>query len=396
MLLKQGNLIIGNGEYFEHTDLRVQNGIITELGPNLPSKNGETVVDLSNHWVLPGLIDAHVHIVMSGEHNPHDIFTKPLPAITIDAVNNARKLLYAGFTTVRDMGARGYIDVAVRDAIAQGKIEGPRMRVSGECIIMTGGHGWFLGGRQADGPNECRKAAREQLFHGANLLKMMATGGGLTREGEPGASQLDKDEMAAIVHEAHKAGKKAAAHCHGLEGIKNAVFAGVDSIEHGSFVDESILEEMAKKGIFLCICMRATSLQVSGKAIPAYMVERAKRILGAQLENCRRAHEMGVKQAFGTDAGTPLNPHGENGKEFAFLVQCRFSEMEAIQSATRSAAELLGMLDRVGTLEVGKFADVLVLKDNPLEDIRVLERPDEEIALILKGGQVIKQSPINQ
>jgi len=392
MLLTKANLIIGNGEYLEHMDLRVQNGVISELGPSLSPKIEETVVDLANHWMLPGLIDTHVHVVMSAQRDPYDLYSKPVSEITIAAVKNARNLLYAGFTTVRDMGACEYVDVAIRNAITQGHIEGPRLKAAGKPLIMTGGHGWFLGGRQADGPDECRKAAREQLFHGADHLKMMATGGGLTKEGEPGLPQLTQEEMTAIVEEAHNAGKKAAAHCHGLQGIRNAVFAGVDSIEHGSFANNSILEEMAKKGVFLCICMRATSLQVSGDAIPAYMMERAKRILGAQLDNCRRAHEMGVKQAFATDAGTPLNPHGENAKEFAFFLQCGFSEMEAIQGATSSAAELLGILDQVGTLEVGKLADILVLNHNPLEDISVLERPEEEINLLLQEGRVIRTS----
>ena len=390
MLLKNGDLIAGNGEYLEHTDLRVEDGLITECDQNLPTRSNETQVDLTNHWVLPGLIDAHVHIVMSSEQDPYGILTKSLPAITIDAVNNARRLLHAGFTTVRDMGARGFIDIAVRNAIAEGKIEGPRMKVSGECIIMTGGHGWFLGGRQADGPSECRKAAREQLFQGADLLKMMATGGGLTREGEPGASQLDEDELASIVHEAHKAGKKAAAHCHGLDGIKNAVRAGVDSVEHGTFADEEILAEMKKQGTYLSICMRATSLQTDNDSLPAYMVDRANQILDFQLDNCRRAHEMGVKQVFSTDAGTPGNCHGDNAKEFPFFIRCGFNEMEAIQLATSKAAELLGIDDTVGTLEVGRFADILVTKHNPLEDIAVLAEHEKEIALLLKEGRVVR------
>ena len=396
MLLKNGNLIVGDGSYLERTDLRICGEKIAERGVNLTPHEKEAVVDLTDRWVLPGLIDAHVHVVLSAGADPYAILSRSDPDLTIDAVNNVRRLLYAGFTTVRDVGARNYIDVAVKKAIEEGTIEGPRMMVAGYCIVMTGGHCWNLGGRQADGPDECRKAAREQLFHGVDLLKMVATGGVVTREGEPGLPELIQEEMTAIVEEAHKAGKKATAHCHALEGIRNAVNAGVDSVEQGSFADRAMLEMMAKRGTYLCMCKHATYQCANTAGLPAYLNERGKRVLEAQLATYRLAHELGVKLAFGTDAGTPFNPHGANGKEFAFQVQCGLSEMEAIETATKNAAELLGMLDRVGTLEVGKFADVLVLKDNPLEDIRVLERPDEEIALILKGGQVIKQSPINQ
>jgi imidazolonepropionase-like amidohydrolase len=389
MLLKNGNLIIGNGECLEGTDLRIESGVISKRAVNLKPHLKEPVIDLSNCWVLPGLIDAHVHIVMSGEMDSSNLPSKSTAEITINAINNASKLLYAGFTTVRDVGAIGYIDVAIRNAIAQGKIEGPRMMVSGKCIIMTGGHGLFLGAREADGPDECRKAAREQLFHSADQLKMMATGGALTESGEPGCSQLDKEEMAVIVKEAHNAGKKAAAHCHGLDGIRNAVEAGVDSVEHGTYADDAILEEMARRGTYLCICMRATSLLLDQVPVPAYMADRARQLMNLQLRNCRRAHEMGVRQAFGTDAGTPANYHGDNAKEFSFFVDCGFSPMEAIQVATSSSAELLGLGDRIGTLEPNKAADLFVVKGNPIEEIEVLTRPKEEILLLLKEGKVV-------
>jgi len=386
MLLKNGNLIVGDGTVLESTDLRVEGELIAEVGRSLVPHGDELVLDLSGRWVLPGLIDAHTHVVMSGGDDPCAALSRSLPEVTIAAANNARRTLHAGFTTVRDMGACGYVDIAIRDAINRGELEGPRMLVAGACITMTGGHAWFLGGRQADGPDECRKAAREQLFRGVDHLKMMASGGVLTKEGEPGLPQLDCKEMMAIVAEAHKAGKKAAAHCHGLDGIRNAVRAGVDSVEHGSFADETVLREMAARGTFLCICMKATSVLASADGIPDYMMQRAKRILDAQLETCRRARRIGVKVAFGTDAGTPRNPHGENGEEFLFFVECGFSEMEAIQAATGWAAELLGVSDRVGLLRPKMLADVLVLRHNPLDDIRVLARPREEIELLLKGG----------
>lgn len=389
MLLQRGNVITGDGQLLERTDLRIQEGHITERGVGLQVLPNEETYELEGKWVLPGLIDAHVHTLMSGGTDPYALVSRSDADLTIDAMRNAKRLLRAGFTTARDLGSRNFIDVDVRDAISQGRIEGSRLRVSGRCIIMTGGHGWFLGSRQADGADDCRKAAREQLFHGVDQLKTMATGGATTKEGEPGRPQLSQIEMAAVVEEAHKAGKKVAAHCHSIEGIRFAVDAGVDSIEHGSFADREILERMAKKGTVLCICMRATSIQANDTTIPAYMTERAKHILDAQLATCQLAHELGVSQVFGTDAGTPFNYHGENAKEFRFFRECGFSPMEALCSAMKSAADLIGLGNCLGTLDIGKIADILVLHTNPLEDIRVLEDPNQEIDLLMKEGQVV-------
>lgn len=392
MLLKNGNLIIGDGNYKEGFDIRISDGRIAEVGRSLDTSKGDTVIDLTGRWVLPGLIDAHVHVALSGTTDPYRILSLSDADVTVEAVNNVKRLLRAGFTTARDVGGRNGINISVKKAIKEERIEGPRLLVAGSFITMTGGHGWRYG-RQADGEIECRKAAREQIFNGADLLKVMATGGvsDVDTGGSPENAQLSEKEIAAVVEEAKKARKRVAAHCHGLDGIRNAVNAGVTSVEHGSFADRKTLELMKERGVYLCICIRATYQEANATGIPPNVASWAQKVLKSQLETLRMAHELGVKVVFGTDAGTPMNPHGENGSEFPFLLRGGLSEMEAIQAATKTASELLGCSEDIGTLEEEKAADIIVVRNNPLDDIRVLKRPHEELQIVIKGGKLVQE-----
>ncbi len=345
------------------------------------------IEDCGGKTIIPGLVDAHVHFCLEPCGDPISQAVKESDAQTaFKAANNAKKTLLAGVTTVRDVGGKNYIDLDLRDAIAKDELPGPRMLAAGRILTMTGGHGWAMS-EEIDGEAEARKASRKQLKKGVNLVKIIATGGVMTEGVEPGSPQLTEAEMRAAIEEAHKAGRKTATHAQGTSGIQNAVRAGIDSIEHGIFLDQKTVDMMVEKDVFLVPTL-AAPYWISEKGreagIPEYAVKKSDAVIEDHVNSFKMAYQGGVKIAMGTDAGTPFNEHGKNTYEIRLMVKHGMSPMEAIKTATHRSAELLGISDEVGSIEPGKQADLLVLAANPLSDIQQVER----IHQVYKNGKV--------
>ncbi|MBW1721486.1 MAG: amidohydrolase family protein [Deltaproteobacteria bacterium] len=392
-----GRIIVGDGRLFERGTVLVEGERITKVteGNTPPIPGDAEIVSLEGRTLMPGFIDCHVHLCLDAGPDPvGSCLTDPLPIIVLKAADAARRTLMAGVTTVRDLGGKAGIDIQIKRAITSGLIQGPRMLVSGQMICMTGGHGWQVG-READGPDEVRKAAREQIKSGADIVKLMATGGVMTEGVEPGSPQLSEEELRAGVQEAHKAGKKTATHAMGTEGILNALRAGIDSIEHGVYLDEEALTIMAERNVpFIPTVSALYNIETKGTeaGIPDFAVEKTLRVKPHHLQSVRMAREAGVSIAMGTDAGTPFNRHGENLGELERLVEYGFSPMEAIEAGTRVAAGVLGLDDILGTIEEGKLADLIVVEGNPLEDVSIL-RQREALVHVIKGGKAAEKSP---
>lgn len=357
---------------------------------------GARAIDLSNATVLPGLIDAHVHLTSEADVHGLRRLTRPTVRAAIDGVGNARDTLMAGFTTVRNLGAPGFADVALRNAINDGGVLGPRMLVSGPTVSMTGGHGdenslpqeyGASGDGVADGPWGLRQRVRTNIRFGADVIKFTGTGGVLSAGTSVGAQQFTEEEMRAIIDEAHLAGRRVAVHAHGAAGIKTAVRAGVDSVEHASLIDDEGIQLARRNNATLVMDIYVSDyILAEGESVGMLEESLAKerQVGAAQRESFRRAHAAGVRIVYGTDAG--VYPHGLNGRQFAYMVRYGMTPMQAIRSATSDAADLLGWGDRVGRIAPGYFADLVAVPGDPLSDIAVLET----IPFVMKGGVVVK------
>lgn len=394
-LFTHARIINGKGREIEDGWVLVEGDTITavDVTETAPPDRPVTEVDISGCTLLPGLIDGHVHLAMDASCDPAGRLASLSEAETaLYTAHHAARTLYAGVTTVRDLGCFHHVGIRVRNAIQEGIIPGPRMLCAGQMICMTGGHGWQIG-LQADGADEVRKAVRLQLRAGANVIKLMATGGICTEGVEPGNAQLTVEEMQAAVDEAHKAGVRTAAHAQGLQGVKNALRAGIDSIEHGMHLDEEAIECMLKQNVFYVPTISAGSHMISRgveAGIPAFMVEKSRAHRERRLESVATAREAGVRIAMGTDAGTPFNAHGENAFELGELVRVGFSPRAALISATGTGAELLGLEQEIGSIAPGRLADLLVLEGDPCKDIHALGRKNL-IRFVYQGGALVAE-----
>jgi imidazolonepropionase-like amidohydrolase len=397
--LRCGKLLdVHTGRLLSDQVVQFEDGRVTKVGPaaSLPSAAGGSSIDLSSVTCLPGLIDVHTHVTADPTDSGYAGLGVSIPRSTVKGVKNARLDLRAGFTTIRNVGADGYSDVAVRDGIDAGEIEGPRMLVSGPPLGITGGHCddnllpfefHHKADGVADGPWAARAKVREVVKYGADLIKICASGGVLSKGDQPGAPQYTLEEIQAIVEEAHKLGRRVAAHAHGTQSIKDAIRAGVDSIEHASLIDDEGIALAKQHGTVLVFDIYNDDyiLQEGLKAgmLPE-SIEKEKKLGRLQRENFRRAHAAGARLAFGTDAG--VYPHGDNARQFAKMVEWGMTPLEAIQAATLTAADIMGLSADVGSLEPGHFADVVAVQGNPLDDVRLLE----SVKFVMRGGAVVR------
>lgn len=382
------------------TTIRISDGNITAVGS--VASPATRIIDLSQHTCLPGLIDMHVHL--TSQSNPRsyiETFTLNIADYAFRAAHYAQKTLDAGFTTVRNPGDDGTVTAALRNAINSGVAQGPRIFTSGKSLATTGGHADPTNGYRADlmgdphavdgvvnGPNEATKAVRQRYKEGADFIKITATGGVLSTAKSGQNPQFNDVELSAIVAAAKDYGFKVAAHAHGAEGMKRAIRAGIDSIEHGTLMDDEGRSLMKKHGTYLVPTILAGEFVAKKAEIDGYFPEIVRpkaRAIGPQLKaNFKKAYEAGVKIAFGTDSG--VSPHGDNAQEFKLMVDAGMSPIDAIRAATINAATLLGESDTLGSIEPGKHADIIAIAGNPLADVTLLEN----VEFVMKGGTVFK------
>ena len=390
-------LDVVSGKYVDNPQVIITDGRITSIGKKgdaVPA--GAKVVDLPGATLLPGLIDMHVHLDSLAEVGGYNSLEYSDRFWSVVQTANARKTLEAGFTTVRNVGAADFDDVGLREAIDAGYVPGPRIVTAAISFGATGGHcdsTFFPPSMDqkspfnSDSPDEARKAVRTLKKYGAQVIKICATGGVFSRGNEPGQQQLTYEEMKAVVDEAHMAGLKVAAHAHGASGIREAVRAGVDTIEHASLVDDEGIKLAVQKGAYFSMDIYNTDYtQAEGKknGVLEDNLRKDRDIGEIQRENFRKALKAGVKMVYGTDAG--IYPHGDNAKQFAVMVRYGATPLQAIQAATVTAAEALGRSKDVGQVAVGRYGDMIAVAGDPLADVTTLEKP----VFVMKGGAVVK------
>ena len=390
-------LEVKSGKTLADQVLVIEDGKIVSSGPAKEARIPADAlrIELPNATVLPGLIDAHTHLTFDPKFG-YEQLAISVPRETLTGAKNARVTLLAGFTTVRNVGARAFSDVALRDAINAGDVPGPRMLVSGPALGITGGHCddnmlpfefHATEDGVADGISAVQHKVRENIKYGSDLIKVCATGGVLSLGDNPQHSQYTLEEMKAIVADAHRLGRKVAAHAHGAEGIRWAAEAGVDSIEHGSYIDDAAIATMKEHGTYLVPTLYLGDWMIDNAALthlPPPLLAKAREVIPAARQNVAHAFANGVKLAFGTDAA--VYPHGLNAHEFAVMVKLGLTPLQAIQAATVNAADLLGWRGKVGTLEAGAWADIVAVDGDPLKDVTTLER----VKFVMKGGEVVK------
>ena len=396
-LVRAGHLLdVHTGKILDAQTIVVSGQKIVSIAPtsSTPAGAGDKVVDLGSMTVLPGLFDVHTHITGNTDFDPYKELTNTDAKEAINGVVNARTTLLAGFTSIRNVGAGGFTDVDLRDAVESGQVIGPHMQVSGPALGITGGHCdenllpvsyHQVGEGVADGIAAVQQKVRQEIKYGADVIKICATGGVLSKGDDPQASQYTLEEMQAIAADAHRLGRKVAAHAHGKQGILWASKAGIDSIEHGSYIDDAAIAEMKKNGTYLVPTLYLEDWMLEFGHLPAFYEQKMKDVSAVAKKNIRHAYESGVKIALGTDAA--VYPHGLNGHELEVYVRdLGMTPLAAIQSATVSAADLMGWTDRAGSLDAGKWADIIAVDGDPLKDIKLLQ----DVKFVMKSGTVYK------
>ncbi|HEY2498469.1 MAG TPA: amidohydrolase family protein [Candidatus Angelobacter sp.] len=393
-------LDVKTGKMLDNVTVSIDGDKVTSVtanggGGSQAENSGARVINLPNATLLPGLIDAHTHLTFDPNFGYQELGVS-IPKEALVGAKNARITLEAGFTTVRNVGANGYTDIALRDAINEGMVPGPRIMASGPALSITGGHcdqnllpyEWHAkSDGAADGVEGVQHKVREIIKYGADVIKICATGGVLSKGDDPQASQYTLEEMKAIVADAHRLGRKVAAHAHGAQGIAWASEAGVDSVEHGSYIDDAGIALLKKNGtylvptLYLADWMRENAARIG---LPAMYATKMKEVTAVSRQNIKKAFAAGVKIAFGTDAA--VYPHGLNAHEFAVYVQIGMTPLQAIQTATINAADLLGW-SKIGVVEPGSFADIIAVNGDPLKDVTLLQSP----VMVMKGGTVYVQ-----
>ena len=402
-VIRAGRLVdTDSGTVLTDQIILIRDAKIERVGRGIDVPANVKVIDLSKMTVLPGLIDCHTHLA-DGAHNPEPMvqFTKTAARIALESVPNARAMLESGFTTVRDVGTyRALGDIALRDAINRGDIVGPRMFVAGAYVTITGGAGaltglapdialpWDLRYGEANSPWEVRKVIRQLAHDGVDHIKVLSSGAVLTHGSNPNSQEFTPEELQAAVDEASHFGLRVEAHAHSPEGIKNAIRAGVASIEHATMIDAEGIALAKQRGTYLDMDIYDEEcIEEEGKAasIPKDFLEHDAQLGQIQRDNFRKAVAASVKMSFGTDAG--VCPYGTSGKQFAFMVKYGMTPMQAIQAATSNAADLLGHSDQLGSIKPGKYADIVALPGDPLTNIRLLE----DVKFVMKDGKIYKQ-----
>jgi imidazolonepropionase-like amidohydrolase len=390
LLLRCSRIVDGVGGTLTQHGVLIEGERISRVAPmdEFQGYSGREL-SLDDATLLPGLIDCHVHLCFDAESNPGEVTERMHPgAIAVRALTNAQRSLFGGITAIRDCGGKDYLEFAARDACNRGTFQGPTIRASGRMICMTGGHGNRFG-RIADGVDDVVKAVREQVHAGSDLVKIMATGGVMTRGVDPEDAHYSAEEMAAGIAEGHRFHKPCASHAQGTEGILNAVRGGIDSIEHGIFMSEKCVEEMLERGTYLVPTLAALKniLAAGDQGIPDYVLEKAERVSETHQHSVKMFYAAGGRIAMGTDAGTPFNHHGDNAQELRYMVDMGITPMDAIRFSTANAADLM-RLEKTGRVQAGAVADLLVVDGDPLENIDAVADSTHHRLIIKRGEQV--------